>query len=290
MEIHRRIRVAPTLPKSVPRDMIPRPSATVMVIRDGPRGLETFMLRRRLEMAFVPGAHVFPGGAVDVEDGFDDVAECCEGLTDEAASRMLGVDGGGLAYWVAAVREAFEEVGVLFAQDRTGAMVSLDHDDHAARFRAHRRGIDQGSVRLAQVCRAEGLGVAVDAIRYFGRWVTPEGAPKRFDTRFFVAPVPASQTLEHEPVESLSGQWVRPADALGRHAEGHWDLILPTQRSLELIGRFDRVADLIAAVDAVQSGGDGDAAVVTSDSGGWRVRLPGDVVEEVAVVGGAGKP
>lgn len=261
-----------------------------MVVRDGASGLETFMLRRRLELAFAPGAHVFPGGALDIEDGFDDVAEQCEGRSDGSASRTLGVADGGLAYWVAAVREAFEEVGVLFAYDHNGATVRLDHDGHASRFRAYRRDVDRGSVRLAEVCRAEGLRVAVDAIRYFGRWVTPEASPKRFDTRFFVAPVPVGQTLAHEPVESLSGQWIRPADALGRHADDQWDLILPTQRSLELIGRFDRVADLIAAVDEVQTSGESDGAAVTPDSGGWRVPLPGDVPDELAAAAGAENP
>ncbi len=256
--------------------MIPRPAATVMVVRDGSGGIETFMLRRRLELAFAPGAHVFPGGALDDEDGFDDIAERCEGRGDRSASRMLGLDHGGLAYWVAAVREAFEEVGVLFAYDHTGSTIRLDHDGHSTRFRGHRSDVDRGAVNLADVCRTEGLRLAVDTIRYFGRWITPVSAPKRFDTRFFVATVPDGQTPAHEQVESLSGQWIRPRDAVGRKAEGSWDLILPTERSLELIGRFDRVDDLMAAVDASQVGGDGNAALLTEDSYGWRVVLPGD--------------
>ncbi|MEM9714441.1 MAG: hypothetical protein AAGA17_19620, partial [Actinomycetota bacterium] len=168
-----------------------RDAATVMLVRDGDDGLEVFMLRRNLDSAFVAGAYVFPGGAVDPEDADDPLLdELCVGRTDPDASRSLGVERGGLAYWVAAIRESFEEAGVLLAHTPGGEFVSFAESDVEERFADHRVAVDAGRVRLAEVCRAEGLTLAVAELHYFSHWITPKGPPRRYDTRFFVCRAP----------------------------------------------------------------------------------------------------
>ena len=252
-----------------------RDAATVMLVRDGADGMEVFMLRRNLQSVFVGGAYVFPGGAVDEEDSHTDLGPVCSGRTDAEASELLGVAEGGLAFWVAAVRECFEEAGVLLAYDASGTVLSLADAAVERRFVAHRRAVDTGRRRLVDVCLEEGLFLAVDRIHYFSHWITPLGAPRRYDTRFFVTEAPAEQVPLHDSRETIAGLWTRPADALARYAAGELDLIFPTIRNLEAIGRFERSADLLAAAAAIES----VPAIlprVVADGHGVRIVLPGD--------------
>jgi 8-oxo-dGTP pyrophosphatase MutT (NUDIX family) len=222
-----------------------RDAATVMLVRDGPDGLEVFMVRRSLRLVFAGGAHVFPGGAVDDVDR--DMERWAVGRTDEEASAALGLARGGLAFWVAAVRECFEEAGFLLAVDATGELVDLHDPAAAERFSDHRRAIAGGTRSLADVCGTEGLRLAVDGMHYVSRWITPEGAPRRFDTRFFVGAAPERQTPLHDAEETIAHEWVRPADALERYREGSVDLMTPTERSLQWLDGADTVADVLAA-------------------------------------------
>ena len=251
--------------------VVVRDAATVMLVRDGATGLEVFMVRRHLGAAFVAGAYVFPGGAVDDADREADVATVCEGRSDAAASRALGLEPpvGGLAYWVAAVRECFEEAGVLLARLPGGSMLDTGDPDLAARFAGHRRAVHAGQANLLDVCVQEGLELAVDGMHYFSHWVTPVGAPRRFDTRFFVARAPAGQVARHDEQETIAHHWIGPTEALARHREGGYELILPTLRSLEAITRFDDAEALLRAAAA--------APVPTGTRDGARIFLPGDV-------------
>lgn len=252
-----------------------RDAATVMLVRDGAGGLEVFMVRRNLSAAFVAGAYVFPGGAVDDADRHADLAAITAGRSDEAASDRLAVASGGLAFWVAAIRESFEEAGVLLACNRDGQVVSFADPVVAERFRVHREAVDRGDLRLVDLCLQEGLVLAVDQIHYFAHWITPEGPPRRYDTRFFVAAAPPEQVPLHDDRETIANLWVRPADALDGHRRGELDLIAPTIRNLQAIGRFDRSADLLAHAQAI---GEVPAIQprVIEDGGGTRIVLPGD--------------
>ena len=253
-----------------------RDAATVMLVRDGDDGLEVFMLRRNLDSDFVGGAYVFPGGGVDAHDRHLDLEPICEGRTDAEASDLLDLPGGGgLAFWVAAIREAFEEAGVLLAYDRDGRVLDLTDPATAARFEAHRAAVDTGDRRLVDVCAEEGLRLACDAIHYFSHWITPEGPPRRYDTRFFVARAPESHAYLHDDRETIASTWIRPADALEAHRRKEFDIIFPTIRNLEAIGRFDRADDLLAASAAIES----VPAIlprIVQDADGTRILLPGD--------------
>jgi 8-oxo-dGTP pyrophosphatase MutT (NUDIX family) len=253
-----------------------RLAATVMMVRDTTDGLEVFMVKRNPASAFVGGAYVFPGGAVDDHDRLDDdIDDVTSGLTDAEASARLGVDSGGLAYWVAAVRECFEEAGLLLAYGPDGTVVRLDDPVWAERFATHRSDVDAGRVRLVEVCEAEGLTLACDAIHYFSHWITPVGPPRRFDTRFFVARAPQAQIGAHDERETVANLWVRPDDALERRESGELEMILPTVRNLEAIARFDDVDSLMAAASARV---DVPAIVprLVQEDGGVRILLPGD--------------
>jgi 8-oxo-dGTP pyrophosphatase MutT (NUDIX family) len=251
-----------------------------MLVRDGADGMEVFMLRRNLSSVFVAGAYVFPGGAVDDYDRHSDLGPVCAGRADGEASELLGIPEGGLAFWVAAVRECFEEAGVLLAYDPSGAVLSLARPEVEARFVGHRRAIDTGSRSLVDVCVEEDLLLAVDRIHYFSHWITPLGAPRRYDTRFFVTAAPEEQVPLHDNRETIAGLWVRPADALDRYEEGELDLILPTIRNLEAIGRFDRSQDLLAAAAAAIESVPAILPRVVSDGHGMRIVLPGDPAYE----------
>jgi 8-oxo-dGTP pyrophosphatase MutT (NUDIX family) len=233
------------------------------------------MLRRNLRSDFVGGAYVFPGGAVDEADRHEDLGPVCNGRTDDDASAMLGVDCGGLAFWVAAIRESFEEAGILLAYGGDGGIVRFDDPDVDERFRRHRRDVDTGTRRLVDICDEEGLQLAVDGIHYFSHWITPVGAPRRYDTRFFVARAPDAQEPLHDDHEVIANLWIRPADALDRCRSGELEMIFPTIRSLEAISRFATADELLRASAAI---GDIPAVLprVVDDGGGMRIVLPGD--------------
>jgi 8-oxo-dGTP pyrophosphatase MutT (NUDIX family) len=232
-----------------------RDAATVMLIRDaldgdGRPAVEVCMLRRNLASEFVAGAYVFPGGSVDPADRGDAAEELCRGLSDAQASEVLGVDSGGLAFWVAALRECFEEAGVLLAQPRDTADGTdlLDTSDPAVRtrFEAHRLEINEGRTGLLDVCRTEELVLAADTVHYVSHWITPELAPKRFDTRFFVTAAPAGQIAHHDEGETIATIWVRPDDALARFEAGEIELLPPTIDNLGKLAAHASTEEVMA--------------------------------------------
>lgn len=254
-----------------------------MLVRDTTAGMEVFLLRRNLDSEFVGGAYVFPGGAVDEADRHGDLERICRGRSDDAASAQLGIASGGLAFWVAAIRESFEEAGVLLAvPEGSEDVISFADPSTAARFAEHRRAVDSGERRLAEICEIEGLRLDVDRIHYFSHWITPVGPPRRYDTRFFVAAAPAEQVPLHDDRETIAELWVRPSEALERHRRGELDLILPTIKNLEAIGRFSRSSELLAHAQAVSEVPTIVPRVI-SDEGGVRIVMPGDPGYDLAM-------
>jgi 8-oxo-dGTP pyrophosphatase MutT (NUDIX family) len=263
-----------------------RDAATVMLVRDGADGLEVFMLRRNLNSDFVGGAYVFPGGAVDEADRHADLERVSTGRSDDQASNLLGIEHGGLAFWVAAIRESFEEAGVLLATDPSGTVLSFADPEVAERFNLHRKAVDSGERRLIEVCETEHLVLAVDQIHYFSHWITPEGAPRRYDTRFFVCAAPPEQVPLHDDRETIANVWIRPEDALARHRSGDFDLIFPTIKSLETIGRFASAGELLDAAAAIEEVPT-ILPRISDDGHGVRILLPGDEGYDEAVGGGS---
>jgi 8-oxo-dGTP pyrophosphatase MutT (NUDIX family) len=254
----------------------PRPAATVIVARDRPAGgFEVLMLLRNLNSDFVGGAYVFPGGAVDPADGSSDAATRCAGLDDARASALLGVDAGGLAYWIACARELFEEAGLLLAHDHNGDRLDPADGALAARLATHRHELNAGRLAFLDVLDREGLVLDAGALSYFAHWITPVGPPRRYDTRFFVAAAPPGQVPLHDDKELVANTWVAPDEALARHRDGAMQLILPTIKNLEAIARFSSAGELLDAARAATSVPTIEPRIV-SDGNGVRILLPGD--------------
>jgi len=262
-----------------------RDAATIMLVRDhsrdGRAALEVCMLQRHLNSDFVGGAYVFPGGKVDDADRGDEAKHRCVGRSDAEASVLLGVAHGGLAFWVAALRECFEEAGVLLSyHDGTepgGPLVDATDPVTRRRLAAMRAALVAagGEADFLAAAAAEGLCLAVDRVHYFSHWITPEPAPKRYDTRFFVAALPPGQVPVHDDHETVDTVWVEPADALARAKAGEFDLIFPTMKNLEAISRFESSVELLAAAAAIERVPTVLPRVVVDDRG-FRILLPGD--------------
>ena len=231
-------------------EIMPRPAATVTLIRDGDGGVEILMLQRNLNAGFAPGAYVFPGGTLDALDDTSETQALCDGITDEQASRALGIAAGGLAYWAAAIRESFEEAGLLIAYDGNRRLVALDDTDVVERFRQHRHALNQGSRSLPDILRRERLTLAADQLAYSSHWITPATVPRRFDTRFFVAVAPPAQAPLHDNQETISHVWIIPRQALDRHNRNDFKLSFPTIRTLEEFSAYDTAASLMRAMRA----------------------------------------
>lgn len=254
----------------------PRDSATVMLVRDGDDGIEVFMMRRHGRADF-GGAWVFPGGLAAVTDAESDLEHWCEGLDDAAASRQLGLPSGGLRFWVAAIRETFEESGYLLAVDDSGAFVDPGLPALAGRYAAYRREIDLSRMSLLELCRSEDIRLACDRLHYVSFWTTPEILPRRYATRFFVAAVPPGQQGVHDGRETVDCRWLRPADALLPESIGELRLHPPTVANLRLIRDFDTTAALIPAMASLDKARIHEILPrVVADGDGHRILLPGD--------------
>jgi len=203
-----------------------RAAATVLLLRDTPAGIEVLMTRRSAKASFVPGAFVFPGGGIDAADG------CC---FDVAARRPTQSDAA-LTEAIAAIRESFEELGVLLAQRSDGSWATQADIDAMDRHTA-----------FAPQCAARGLRLAAHQVKVLARWVTDRDLPKRFDVPFLVALMPPGQTPVADEAEQFEPVWVRPADALTRHQEGHFFMIFPTIKTLERLQGFATVQSLLDA-------------------------------------------
>lgn len=228
--------------------MTPLPAATVTLVRDSAAGIEVLMMRRNLQSAFVPGKYVFPGGSVDSADTMQSIYARCTGLADAAASRRLGIAADGLAYWIAAIRESFEEAGLLLASDATGKFITAAA---ATRLAQHRKAVAAGDLPFETLLRDEGLHLPAGELVYFSHWITPAGAPRRYDTRFFVAQAPAGQEPVHDNDETIASEWVRPQDGVERFRAGTLKMLTPTIHTLRLFAGFATAAALLDAMRAL---------------------------------------
>ena len=230
----------------------PSPAATLVLLRDRPAGpAETLLLERHGKSKFAAGDYVFAGGKVEADDIPDDVERFCRGLTGPEASARLGTGltpRQALGYWVGAIREAFEEVGVLLGYDRGGEFVRVTPENRA-RFEAHRAACQSANPAFFTMLRAEGLTLATDRLTYFAHWITPEEQPLRFDTRFFAAIAPPGQVPEVDGHEIVAQRWMTPGEAFDALRRREITLRLPTIKNLELLeSGGSRAADILRAL------------------------------------------
>ena len=234
-----------------PTPATPRPAATLILVRardGGPEfdGVpEILLLRRGAAARFMPNAYVFAGGAVDPGDAGGEAYGLCAPFGDRQASDRLELPANGLKFFVAAIREAFEECGLLLAYDAAGQIIDLTGWD-AARLHGVRAQLSAGQSTLADLCELNGWRPAVGELAYFAHWITPVNSKIRFDTRFFIAHAPVRQraTLASEEMSDLV--WRTAAEALAEYSRGELLLRQATRSILAEIARFDRLDALFA--------------------------------------------
>ena len=244
------------------------PAATILLLRDAP-AFEVLMIERHADISFAGGALVFPGGKVDAGDADDRWADHCDGLAsappEERAPR------------IAAIREAFEETGVLLARDADGAMAS---DDAVAALDHWRGAVEAESARFLDMIAGAGLRLTCDALRLFARWQPPEGVtPRRYHTWFFAAAAPADQQAREDGNEATEALWTTPQAALDARASGARKMIFPTLRNMELLNRsvsaqgvFDYAAErVITPVEPAVVKRDGKVFLSIPDGLGYPV-------------------
>jgi len=255
----------------------PTDAATVILLRqvngEG-KGFEVLMALRNSRSAFVPSSYVFPGGKIEEEDCLPNIENFCgepdltraQGALDGVSlpERAMGI-------WVAAIRETFEEVGLLLACQRDGTLLSFNSDDIDRRFLSYRKSVHSGELDFTEVLHREGLTLALDRLHYFSHWITPELSPIRYDTRFFVAEVPPEQEALHDGDELTKHLWITPAKALEGYREQRLHMVVPTIVTLEELCCFETINDVL------ESTREKDIAGVMT-----RIVLEGDEVQEHA--------
>lgn len=227
-----------------------RPAATVVLVREEAEGLQVLLLRRHRRSGFAADAWVFPGGTVDAADLDPALPVLCDGPTPEAwAARLEVADANeAFAYVVAALREAFEETGILLA--RVGIGADRERDALAARqaVAESRDLLLAGEVTLREIAAGRGLRYAADELLYLAHWITPEAESRRYDTRFFLAAVPTGQEcVLHEP-ELVEARWLPAAEAVERFAAGELRMLPPTVHTLRRLAEFGSLAELREAL------------------------------------------
>ena len=188
--------------------------------------------------------YVFPGGKVDGDDHLHKYDAFRQGPSESQLPQQQALGNDWRGYWVAGIRESFEEAGVLLAYRMKGGLLDY-HPGNRARFEAYRRPLHSGELSLFEICERESLRLAVDHIHFVNRFVTPPGRPRRFDTRFFLAEAPPDQTGVHDEKETVDSIWISPAEALEQNDAGSFDLMRVTRIQLEMLAAHVTHKDLI---------------------------------------------
>ena len=215
--------------------VVPRPAATTLILRQGAPGLQVLMVRRSLQASFMPGAYVFPGGAVDAADGSPEHLALCDEAAHQIRQRIgsvMQVGDQAEAFAVGALRECFEECGLWL-----GAAAADVPPGGWAGLRARLN----GGASMARLAADHGLRLGTAALQPWSHWVTPVGLPKRFDTLFFVAQAPAGQLPEVDAGETTALAWVHPPQALAEQAAGRFQMEFATLRTVESLLPFARL-------------------------------------------------
>lgn len=247
----------------------PRPSATVVLARAAEGAPELLLVHRRSGSTF-GASYVFSGGLLETADG--EAPAFSETFPPEAASRCLGLAAGALDYYSAAIRELFEETGVLLASRRGDPALPTAEMLEEARAR-----LNGGKLRWSDFLRDNGLILACDALHYFAWWITPRALPRRFSTRFFLAVLPQGQAASHDGRELTDSRWMTAADAVDAATKGELVLPPPTRATLCDLAAFDELAAMLDwARQRAEKGVPRILAAIVSEDGRDRILMPGD--------------
>jgi 8-oxo-dGTP pyrophosphatase MutT (NUDIX family) len=255
----------------IKQTIVPVPAATILLVRDADDGIEVFMVKRHHEIEFAAGALVFPGGKAARDDFDPALAELTDGASEWTAEmRAIGA---------AAIREAFEEAGVLLARDAETR--DLVDEERLAALDRYREELEKGQIRLVDLLQRERLRLACDKLIPFAHWITPTNMPKRFDTHFFLARVPPGHAGRHCGRESVDSLWVRPEEAIANRLA--LKVMFPTRLNLMKLAPARSVADALAIARAstpvivepwIESAPDGKFLRIRDDAGYQLTRVP----------------
>ena len=237
-------------PPAVP--VAARPAATIVLLRDAPAGMEVLLMRRNRKAVFVPGAYVFPGGRVDGSDAYDDAVAVLDGLTESDAEERLGLppeaSPPAIAYYMAALREAFEETGIVVGLRPDGSAPPTAAED--SEIDALRCAVMDDEIGFPEVLERLGCRIPAHDVEYLAHWITPEAEHRRYDTRFFAAQVRDGATPIVDPREMTEALWITPAGALARLDDGTLPMVFPTIKTLEQLARYPDADTALSAIGA----------------------------------------
>jgi len=228
--------------------VIPKKAATVILLRNKePGGFDVFLLKRHEKSSFMGGNYVYPGGRVDRDDGSLEICSLSKGMTFEEAQKVLRGTFSpeeSFAHWVAAIRELFEEAGVLLAYDQNGKLFQPRNQDERDKFLLYRKLLQEGKINICEIAQKEDLLFALNQLHYYAHWITPEAQSQRFDTRFFLTRYPSGQEASYDQKETTAGIWITPKKALEENLKRDVILSPPTLKTLEDLSRFESIEDI----------------------------------------------
>ena len=246
---------------------IPRPSATVVLLRESERGPELLLVKRRAGDAF-GDSYTFPGGVLDTDEA--SARPYCQGISPQEMDSILGVSEGGLDYCSAAIRELFEEIGILLARGEDGQHLTDNREIQVLRTEIY-----DGSLTWPDFLQQHELSLACDSLHYFAHWITPSQQPKRWSTRFFLARLPAGQTSRPDGHELTDSRWLTVAEALSSGRDGSMKIPFPTFKTLETLAEHSSIEAMLDwARSKAREGIHETRPVVLIEDGGPRIIIP----------------
>ena len=254
------------------KPVTPVPAATLVLLRDTNPGVDVLLTQRHRANKFAGGDYVFPGGKIEVDDNPGDAAEWCADFDAARAAGRLGVRGDtrtALGFWIGAIRETFEEVGVLLAVDEAGRPAKVD----APRFAEYRAAIQHDNRAFWEMVKKERFRLSAAQLVFFAHWITPEESPYRYDTHFFAAPMPEGQEPVADEHEVVAMRWLPPRGAITAFKRGEISLRNPTVQNLKLCDGSS-VREVLDALDAREVPTIRPRVIMDGDK--RRVLMPGD--------------
>ena len=246
-----------------------------MIVRDSDIGVQVFMMKRSLRSSF-GGIWVFPGGILEDQD--QDIAKknYCNGIDEQKAKAILNYDQESLTYWIASLRETFEETGALIA-NRDNNSFFTPTEDEAINLERLRSDLNNGKISFISILKQLKLKIALERLIYISHWITPDVETKRYTTRFFLTSLNEEVTMTHDDLEGTDSKWIGINEALEAHKAGRISLIMPTIKNLESISSYNNTQEMISAKNAIKAE---DIPAIKpkffKENGQWKGLLPGE--------------
>ena len=246
-----------------------------MIVRDSDIGVQVFMMKRSLRSSF-GGIWVFPGGILEDQD--QDIAKknYCNGIDEKKAKAILNYDQESLSYWIASLRETFEETGALIA-NRDNNSFFTPTEDEAINLERLRSDLNNGKISFISILKQLKLKIALERLIYISHWITPDVETKRYTTRFFLTSLNEEVTMTHDDLEGTDSKWIGINEALEAHKAGRISLIMPTIKNLESISSYKNTQEMISAKNAIKAK---DIPAIEpkffKENGQWKGLLPGE--------------